>query len=60
MRTATGFDASIRWANDAGANPPNTTAWMAPSLDTARVPMRAAGIIGTRRKASACSPSLSN
>ncbi len=26
VRITTGFDASIRWAKDAGANPPNTTA----------------------------------
>ena len=47
VRIATGFEASIRCARDAAANPPNTTAWIAPSRDMASVPIRAAGIIGT-------------
>lgn len=42
-----GLDASIRCASDAGANPPKTTAWMAPSREMARRAKRAAGIMGT-------------
>ena len=48
VRMATGFEASILCARDAGANPPNTTAWMAPSREMASVAMSAAGIMGTR------------
>jgi hypothetical protein len=47
VRIATGFDASIRCAREAAANPPNTTAWIAPSREIASIPIRAAGIIGT-------------
>lgn len=47
VRIATGFEASIRCAKDAGAKPPKTTACIAPNREMARVPIRAAGIIGT-------------
>ena len=47
VRIATGFEASILWAREFAANPPNTTAWIAPSRDIASIPMRAAGIMGT-------------
>lgn len=44
---AMGFEASILCARDAGANPPNTTAWIAPSREMASIPIKAAGIMGT-------------
>lgn len=44
---AIGLEASIRCASAAGANPPKTTAWIAPRREIASIAKRAAGIIGT-------------
>ena len=42
-----GLLASMRWARAAEAKPPKTTVWIAPRRFTARMPITAAGIIGT-------------
>lgn len=44
---ARGRAASMRCARAAGAKPPKTAAWMAPSRVIARQAISAAGIIGT-------------
>ena len=49
-----GLDASMRWASDAGAKPPKTTAWMAPSREMARRAKSAAGIMGTGKVSCNC------
>ena len=45
--TAFGFEASMRCASEADANPPNTTAWIAPRREIARIAKSAEGIMGT-------------
>lgn len=45
---ALGRAASIRWASDLAANPPNTAEWIAPRRVMARAAISAAGIIGTK------------
>ena len=42
----TGLASSMRAASSAGANPPKTTEWMAPSLAHASMATTASGTIG--------------
>lgn len=49
VRMATGREASMRWARAPEAKPPKTTAWMAPRRLMARMPISAAGIMGTEK-----------